>query len=148
MHELSIAQNIVDSVLAEANDTNASRVSELDVEIGELMQLDRKALTFAIKLLMTGPLLKGARVHVRVRRASFVCRKCGSEWGMAEAQRQLASVPDTLRVNEPDSRELPLHFLPQLFPAFIRCAKCGSADISESAGQDIRLSRLILEKRT
>ena len=109
------------------------------------MQLDRNALAFALRLLMTGPVLNGARVHVRVRKASFSCRKCELEWGMAEAQKQLAAVPDALRVREPDSKELPLHFLPSLYPAFIHCPRCGSSDISSKEGEEIQLRSVVME---
>ena len=145
MHELSIAQNIVDAVLSEVQDKGAKRVTEISVDVGQLMQLDRNALAFALRLLMTGPVLKGARVRVHVRKAFFSCRKCNLEWGMAEAQKQLADVPDTLRVREPDSEELPLHFLPFLYPAFIRCPRCGSSDIFSKEGEEIQLRRVVME---
>ncbi|MGP8125605.1 MAG: hydrogenase maturation nickel metallochaperone HypA [Nitrososphaerales archaeon] len=145
MHELSIAQNIVDTVLSEVQKNDAKKVTEISVEVGQLMQLDRNALAFALRLLMTGPVLKGARVHVRVRKASFSCRKCNQEWGMAEAQKQLAKVPDSLRVREPESKELPLHFLPFLYPAFIRCPRCGSSDISSKEGEEMQLRSVVME---
>lgn len=145
MHELSIAQSIVDTVLSEVKKNDAKRVTEISVDVGQLMQLDRNALAFALRLLITGPVLKDARVRVRVKKASFSCRKCNLEWGMAEAQKQLAEVPDTLRVREPDSKELPLHFLPSLYPAFIRCPRCGSSDISSKEGEEIQLRRVVME---
>jgi hydrogenase nickel incorporation protein HypA/HybF len=145
LHELSIAQSIVDTVLSEVKKNDAKRVTEISVDVGQLMQLDRNALAFALRLLMTGPVLKGARVRVRVKKASFSCKKCNLEWGMAEAQKQLAEVPDTLRVREPDSKELPLHFLPFLYPAFIRCPRCGSSDISSKEGEEIQLRRVVME---
>jgi hydrogenase nickel incorporation protein HypA/HybF len=145
LHELSIAQSIVDTVLSEVQEKGAKRVTEISVDVGQLMQLDRKALAFALRLLMTGPALKGARVHVHVSKASFSCRKCGSAWGMAEVQKQLAEVPDTLRVREPDSKELPLHFLPFLYPAFIRCPRCGSSDIFSKEGEEIQFRRVVME---
>jgi hydrogenase nickel incorporation protein HypA/HybF len=145
LHELSIAQSIVDTVISEVQKNDASRVTEISVDVGQLMQLDRNALAFALRLLMTGPVLKGARVRVRVRKASFSCRKCNLEWGMAEAQKQLSEVPDGLRVREPDSKELPLHFFPFLYPAFIRCPRCGSSDISSKEGGEIQLRRVVME---
>jgi len=145
LHELSVAQSIVDTVLSEVEKNEAKRVTEISLDVGQLMQLDRNALAFALRLLMTGPVLKGARVRVNVRKASFSCRKCGRAWGMAEAQKQLAEVPDTLRVREPDSKELPLHFLPSLYPAFIRCPRCGSSDISSKEGEEIQFRRLVIE---
>ena len=145
MHELSIAQSIVDTVLSEVQKKGAKRVTEISVDVGQLMQLDRSALAFALRLLMTGSVLKGARVRVRVKKASFTCRRCNLEWGMAEAQKQLADVPDALRVREPDSKELPLHFLPFLYPAFIHCPRCGSSDISSKEGEEMQLRRVVME---
>ena len=145
MHEMGIAQNIVDTVLSEAEKKGAKRITEISVDVGQLMQLDRDALAFGLKLLMRGPTLRGARVRVRVRKASFSCRRCNSEWGMAEAQKQLAEVPDALRVREPDSKELPLHFLPYLYPAFIRCPGCGSSDIFSREGEEIKFRRVLME---
>jgi len=145
LHEMGIAQNIVDTVLSEAEKKGAKRITEISVDVGQLMQLDRDALAFGLKLLMRGPTLRGARVRVRVRKASFSCRRCNSKWGMAEAQKQLAEVPDALRVREPDSKELPLHFLPYLYPAFIRCPGCGSSDIFSREGEEIKFRRVLME---
>lgn len=145
MHELGIAQTIVDTVLSEVEKSDAKKVTQISVDVGQLMQLDRNALAFALRVLMNGPVLQGARITVRVKRASFACRKCSQVWGMAEAQKQLAKIPGTLRVREPDSRELPLHFLPFLYPAFLSCPKCGSADISSKEGEEMRLRKVVIE---
>lgn len=144
MHELSIAQSIVDFALAEAERKGAKNVKELDVDVGELMQVDTKVLRDALDMLMTGPKLKGCEVRVQVAPASFSCRRCSSTWDMTEAKRQLVSVPEKLLVEEPDSDELPLHFLPYLFPAFIHCPKCGSSDVAVTEGEDVQIKGLVL----
>jgi Zn finger protein HypA/HybF involved in hydrogenase expression len=145
MHELSVAQSIVDAVLLEADKNHAKRIEEINIDVGELMQLDTKALSDTLRILMIGPRLKGARVFVHVRSASFSCNKCDNRWGMAEARKQLAQVPDLLLVREPDSKELPLHFLPYLYSSFVHCPRCGSADISAAEGEDIRLRKLVMD---
>jgi hydrogenase nickel incorporation protein HypA/HybF len=145
LHELAIAQSIAESAAEEAGRAKAKRVASIEVEVGELMQLDVEALRQALKMLMAGPILKDAKVHVRVSSASFVCNRCGERWGMPEARRQLALVADELRVREPDSVELPLHFLPHLYPAFVKCPKCGSADSEAVEGEDIVLRRVVME---
>jgi hydrogenase nickel incorporation protein HypA/HybF len=145
LHELGIAQSIVDAAVDEADKAKAKRVISVDVEVGELMQLDVKALEGALKLLMTGPKLEDAEVEVRVINASFSCRRCGKEWGMGETKRQLAAVPDDLRIREPDSVELPLHFLPHLYPSFVKCPSCGSSDTSATRGEDIHVTRVVLD---
>ena len=144
MHELAIAQSIVEAAGEEAAKAKAKRVASIEVEVGELMQLDVAALRQALNVLMEGPTLGGAEVHLTVSPASFVCNRCGERWGMSEARRQLALVADELRVREPDSVELPLHFLPYLYPAFVKCPKCGSADSEAVEGEDIVLRRVVL----
>jgi hydrogenase nickel incorporation protein HypA/HybF len=144
LHELSIAQTVVDSVLSEVDRRGAEGVAEVDLDVGELMQLDRKALAAALRILLDGSRLKGARVRLHVERAEFACRKCDEQWGMPQARRQLAEVPDMLLVREPESKELPLHFIPYLYSAFLRCPHCGSSDILALRGKELRLRRIVL----
>jgi hydrogenase nickel incorporation protein HypA/HybF len=145
MHELSVAQSIADFALSETEKQNAKKVTEMYVDVGELMQVDIKVLLDALKMLMTGAKLKDCKVRVQVAAASFSCRRCSSSWGMTEAKRQLGAVPEELLVREPDSDELPLHFLPYLYPAFIHCPKCGTSDVAVAEGEDVQIRRLVLE---
>ena len=145
MHEFTIAQSIIDTALSEVDAHKASRVKEMTIDVGELGQIDKSVLRQALKILLTDSKLKGARVRLHVTKVKFSCRKCGHKWAMDEAQKQLSKVPDSLRVREPDSLELPLHFLPQLFPAFLRCEKCGSADIGVVQGENVFIRSLLME---
>ncbi|HYB45724.1 MAG TPA: hydrogenase/urease maturation nickel metallochaperone HypA [Nitrososphaerales archaeon] len=144
MHELSIAQSIIDYAVSEADRNKAEAVSEIQVDVGELMQVDVKAMRELIKLLMKGPRLEHCKVRLRIVEARFQCRKCGFGWAMSEAKKQLQQTTDSLLVREPDSKELPLHFLPSLYSSFIRCPRCGSADFGANSGEDIRLRKLVL----
>ncbi len=119
-------------------------MKEIDIEVGQLMQVDRRVLKDALTILITGPILKGAKIHLRVARARFSCRRCGHRWTMNEAKKQLSSISDKLLVREPDSRELPLHFLPYLYPAFLHCSRCGSSDVEVPEGEEIILRRLVM----
>ena len=145
MHELGIAQSIVDYAVTEAKARKASRVAEVQVEVGELSMIERPILSNALRMLRTGPLMEGCRFRVRWRKVAFSCRKCSATWPMADAMKQLEKVPQDLLVNEPDSKEVPLHFLPSLYPAFVRCPKCGSADLDVTAGEDVKIMRVVFE---
>lgn len=145
MHEFSIAQSIIDSIADEAHVKNAKAVSEISVDIGELMQLDVDTLRAGLKILLAGPLFSDAKVRLHVVRAKFSCRRCAHAWTMSQAKRQLLEVPDELLVREPDSKELPLHFLPHLYPAFLHCPKCGSSDVRVIRGKEILLRRLVMQ---
>ena len=144
MHELAIAQSIVEAAKEEADKAGAQKVTSIEVDVGELMQLDVEALEGSLKMFRRDPRLKDMEVRVRTTRASFSCNKCGRTWGMAEARKQLEEVADELRVREPDSIELPLHFLPYLYPSFVRCPGCGSTD-SDVEGEDVVVRRVVLE---
>lgn len=124
---------------------HAKRVTRISIAVGELMQLDTKILRSGIEMLLTGPLLSGAKLRLYLVRAKFSCFKCGRAWTMKEARNQLLEVPDNLRVAEPDSMELPLHFLPHLYSTFLHCDKCGSSDITAVRGKDILLQKLTME---
>ena len=145
MHELSVAQSIVEFALYEADRNKAEKVVELDVDVGELMQVDTDVLRKALGALMNGPRLAGARVEVQTESASFSCQRCESRWDMQDAREQLSQVPDSLLVREPDSNEVPIHFLPALYSAFLKCPACGSTDFSAVRGEEIRVMRIVLE---
>ncbi|MGA2199937.1 MAG: hydrogenase/urease maturation nickel metallochaperone HypA [Nitrososphaerales archaeon] len=145
MHELSVAQSIVEFVVEQADENRADRVSEVDVQVGEVMRVDAAVLKKALGALMVGPRLAGARVSVSVERASFSCQKCGSRWDMKDAEKQLSGVSDSLLVREPESNEVPLHFLPGLYTAFLRCPSCGSTDFAATQGEDVRVTKVVLE---
>jgi Zn finger protein HypA/HybF involved in hydrogenase expression len=104
LHELSVAQSIVEFALYEADRNKADRVVELDVDVGELMQVDIGVLRKALGALMTGPRLAGAETRVRVEIAYFSCRRCGSEWDMLEAKKQLLEVPESLLIRDGSAR--------------------------------------------
>lgn len=140
-----MAQSIVDSVLSEAQARHAKRVKEISINVGQLMQVDTKILRYALSLLLTGPILEDAKICLRVTKVKFSCRACGHRWSMDESRKQLSQIPDSLLVKEPDSAELPLHFIPYLYPAFLRCARCGSADANALEGEEIVLRRLVME---
>lgn len=146
MHELSIAQSIMDTVLLEAEKNNAHKVKEINIDIGELMQLDIQALKDALNALAKGSKLDGVQVFTHTKEAAFSCRRCGATWNLNAAKDELEKIPDNLRVSEPDSKELPLHFLPYIYSSFLHCPKCGSSEADASEGsEDITLRKLVME---
>jgi hydrogenase nickel insertion protein HypA len=143
MHELGIAQSVVDYALSEAERRKAKGVKELQLSVGELMQVDTRALSSALGVLMTGSRLHGCKVKIVVEKAAFVCGRCAATWRMKEALAQMKETPNSLLVKEPDGKEVPLHFLPSLYQSFLHCPKCGSADIATSGGEGIRLKEIV-----
>jgi hydrogenase nickel insertion protein HypA len=146
MHELTMAKNIIEALTLEVEKNNARAVKEVNIDVGELMQLDAEALREALKLLLTGPKFENAKVLVHVRKATFSCVRCGNKWDMVETKKQLSSsIPDSLLVREPESKELPLHFIPYLYSSFVHCPDCGSSDITTSDGEDVKIRKIVME---
>ena len=57
MHELTIAQNVIDSVLSEVEKNGAKKVLVIEISIGELMQFDKDAFIYSLSILLNGPVL-------------------------------------------------------------------------------------------
>jgi len=62
MHELSIAQSIVELAELKARNHNATSIEELELEIGTLAKIDPVALEFALESAIKGSLLENARI--------------------------------------------------------------------------------------
>lgn len=145
MHEFGIARSIADFATSEVEKQRARRVVELEVEVGDLTMVEGPLLSHALRVLMKGPILGDCRVRVRKKPLTLVCRRCSSSLSMKTAMRQMESVPESLLVREPDSKESPTHFLPSLFPAFFHCTRCGSADLELKGGEGVEIRKMKLE---
>ena len=75
MHELSIAEAVVDVVTRNAA---GRRVHAVDVKVGHLRQVVPDALEFAFELLVSGTPLEGAELRIEQVPAAGVCSTCGA----------------------------------------------------------------------
>ena len=76
MHELSIAQSIVDIAVRHAR---GRRVSRVEVAVGHLRQVVPSALEFAFGLVADGTPVEGAELVLNVVPVTVRCRTCGEE---------------------------------------------------------------------
>ena len=75
MHELSIAQAIVDVAARHAGD---ARVARVYVEVGRLRQVVPSALAFAFELCAHGTPVEGAALELEEIAIVVTCRDCGA----------------------------------------------------------------------
>jgi hydrogenase nickel incorporation protein HypA/HybF len=73
MHELSIADAIVEIAARNAGDR---RVVRVEVQVGDLRQVAPSALAFAFELVATGTPVQGAELALERVRVRGVCRTC------------------------------------------------------------------------
>jgi hydrogenase nickel incorporation protein HypA/HybF len=79
MHELSMAQALIEQVEKIQAKENAGAVVSVTVNIGALSGVDREAFEFAFPLAATGTPLAGALLVVRETPAEVTCGQCGQK---------------------------------------------------------------------
>lgn len=76
MHEVGIAQGILEMALKAATDAGGSRVETLRVRVGALTGVVPDALLFALETLRVGTDARGARIELEVEPARAWCHRC------------------------------------------------------------------------
>ncbi len=76
MHELPIAQGILESVLRHAADSNAARVTTIYLVIGDLSGVASECVEFYWDALSQGTPAHGAAIHVRRVPFEMTCLDC------------------------------------------------------------------------
>jgi len=82
MHELSIAQSIVELSEQEARKNKATSIEELELEIGVLAGVEWVALEFALESAIKGSLLENARIIKQRVSGEGVCGDCENRFSM------------------------------------------------------------------
>jgi len=79
MHELSLAQSLVEQVGRAAEKENALRVSRIVVVIGMHSGVERDAFEFAFPFAAEESVVEGAELVVEEIPATVACRSCGAD---------------------------------------------------------------------
>jgi hydrogenase nickel incorporation protein HypA/HybF len=82
MHEVSLAQSLVELAREEATRAGANRIDRLIVEIGALSHVDAHALSFAFEAARTGPLTEDAVLDIVETPGRAWCMTCDAEVGI------------------------------------------------------------------
>ena len=84
MHELAIAQSIIDAVGEKAATCNATRIKSVCLRIGEASGILIDSLTFSFEMLASfDPMLDGARLLIDEVPHRARCRHCNSVFAVA-----------------------------------------------------------------
>ncbi|MDW8036384.1 MAG: hydrogenase nickel incorporation protein HypA [Candidatus Korarchaeum sp.] len=144
MHEWSLAEVIVETLASKVKLEGTRRISEVEIIHGEMMELELDILRFALEELSKGTPLEGSRFIFKEEKASFRCNSCGYNWDFEQAHE---SLPEDLGIREGvnGDKESPIHFIPYLAQALMKCPSCGSRDFDVESGRDLRICRVVLE---
>jgi hydrogenase nickel incorporation protein HypA/HybF len=84
MHELSIAQSIMEIVLREAEKANARRVVKVTLKIGDLAGVVPDSLSFCFELLAKSTIAENATITIEKVPIRGHCPQCENEFIIAE----------------------------------------------------------------
>lgn len=80
MHEMSIAKSIIDIVSKELPGDGQGRVTEVELEIGQLSGIEYESLDFAMKAIKPGSVIENSRVIVRKPAGEAFCNDCNNRF--------------------------------------------------------------------
>jgi len=79
VHEGSITTQIVESVLQEAKQRSAKKVSEVQLVIGQLTFLNPEQVRFWYEILTKDTIMAGSKIAIEESKGIVKCPKCGYE---------------------------------------------------------------------
>ncbi|MDD3985262.1 MAG: hydrogenase maturation nickel metallochaperone HypA [Methanobacterium sp.] len=121
MHELSMADAMVKTVLDVAEKNNATEVIEVTIEIGKLTMLNPEQLKFLLDVIVENTLLEGAKINIEEIPVELNCNICEYK-GLAD-------------MDDSD------HYL-----AIVKCPKCGERNVEITTGRECNVKNIKIEK--
>ena len=78
MHELSIAEQLIDSVIESAVTNGATKVTGVSLEIGEMTLVVNSALEMAFEAVSKDTLAEGAKLSITEKKIKVKCLVCNN----------------------------------------------------------------------
>ena len=128
MHEWALAEAVITAALEIAEKEGLKEISEINIRIGELQQIEADIFEFALSQLKSDK-LKNAKILINTAKAEFRCRICGTKWFFEKNN-----------VNE-DTAEA-IHFIPEVAHTYIKCPNCRSPDFEIVEGRGVWLENI------
>ena len=125
MHEWALAEGIISTATRIAEEESLAKITQVNVMVGELQQIEHDVLIFAIEQLRS-PLLKDAKFVFETVHAKLKCRACSEEWTYG---------PEVME----ESISEAIHFVPEMAHVYIKCPKCKSPDFEILEGRGVWL---------
>jgi hydrogenase nickel incorporation protein HypA/HybF len=85
MHELSIAQNLLQITLKHAEAAQARRVTKLHLVIGQMSNIIDDSIQFCWDVVAKGTIAEGSILHFERTPARFRCTACNAEFELSDS---------------------------------------------------------------
>lgn len=135
MHEWALAEAVISAILTVAKEKGAKEITEAEIKIGDLQQIEADVLSFAFQELVKDTPLEKTKIKLKPENAYFKCRVCGLRWNFSDAMGGLEG-----------ERSEAIHFIPDLVHAFIHCPRCGSPDFEVMGGRGVWIEYIKISK--
>jgi hydrogenase nickel incorporation protein HypA/HybF len=80
MHEMSIAQSVIDIIKEEMHKNNVTTLKSVRLHIGQMSAVVPDSLSFCFEVITTGTKLEGAKLIMDVIPLQGYCRNCENEF--------------------------------------------------------------------
>jgi hydrogenase nickel incorporation protein HypA/HybF len=128
MHEWALAEAVLKAASEIAEKEQLEEVTEVNIRIGELQEIEREIFVFALQQLK---IEKFRKAKFRIKRSKTVlnCRNCSNTWQLGKEQLDEAT-------------KEAIHFIPEVAHSYIKCSRCGSPDFEITQGRGIWLQNI------
>ncbi len=131
MHEWAFAEGIIKAVVDESKKHGFKKLSRVTIVMGELQQIDRDIVSFAIDNLKKGTVAEEADFNYEQEDVEFECRSCAHSWKIDDVE---AAEDEIIRES--------IHFLPEAAHTFLQCPQCGSRDFDIIKGRGVYIRHI------
>jgi hydrogenase nickel incorporation protein HypA/HybF len=132
MHEWALAEAIIATSSEIAGKEKLKKVTEVSIKIGELQQVDKEILQFALSQIKPAN-FANTKFSITKARTTLKCRNCGKTW-IFEKKKLEANIAEAI------------HFVPEVAHSYVKCPKCGSPDFEITKGRGIWIQSIKGEK--
>ncbi len=126
MHELPATQNILDIAVDEAKKAGASRITAINIVIGELSSFIDESIQMYFDIISEGTAAYGAKLIFKRIPAVFACRRCGAEFNLKSGNGD-----DSDNGGSPNSRKGRV-----VGPYAVICQHCGGNGVLADKARD------------
>jgi hydrogenase nickel incorporation protein HypA/HybF len=128
MHEWALAEAVIVTAKQIAEKENLKEVKEVTIKIGELQQIERDILRFALSQLKPAN-FKNTKFRITQAKTTLKCRACGNTWLFKKQSL------------DKETAEA-IHFVPEVAHTYIKCPKCRSPDFEITQERGIWLENI------
>ena len=119
MHELSLADGMLKTILEAAQKENAKKIKSIKLEMGEILLVNAEQLTFCFDIISKGTIAEGAKVDITFLKPRVHCNKCHKEFNIT---------------SDKD------------FPILYMTCECGSNDVTILSGREFNIKSIKIEE--